>query len=94
MFGPDGRPDHFDVLLDPGWIWYRHVRTIRLIEEVARLLHARSVKWSIPSIPVGSAPGGEALDEESARRMARSLAGGPPFSSAEVAACSPSRHRA
>ena len=85
VFGPDGRPDHFDVLLDPGWIWYRHVRTIRLIEEVARLVHARSVKWSIPSIPVGSAPGGEALDEESARRMARSLADGPPFSAAEVA---------
>ena len=87
VVGPDGRPDHFDVLLDSGWIWYRHIRTVRLIEEVVRLVHARSVRWSIPAVPAGSAAGGTAtLDEEGARRMARSLAAGPPFSAAEVAA--------
>jgi hypothetical protein len=87
VLGPDGRPDHFDVLLDPSWIWYRHARTVRLLEEVVRLVHARSIRWSIPAAPAGSmTSGGGTLDEESARRMARSMAGGPPLSTAEVTA--------
>jgi SGNH hydrolase-like domain, acetyltransferase AlgX len=87
VLGPDGRPDHFDVLLDPGWIWYRHARTVRLIEEVVRLVHARSIRWSIPAAPVGSmSSGAGTLDEESARRIARSMAGGPSLSAAEVKA--------
>jgi hypothetical protein len=87
VLGPDGRPDYFDVLLDSDWIWYRHIRTVRLIEEMVRLVHARSVTWSIPSAPVGSMLGGAGtLSEESARRTARSMADGPMLSAADVAA--------
>jgi hypothetical protein len=87
VFGPDGRPDHFQALLDSEWIWYRHVRTVRLIEEVVRLVHARSITWSVAAARVPSAGGRTgSLDEESARRTARSMSGGPLFSEAEVAA--------
>jgi len=87
VFGRDGRPDHFDVLLDADWIWYRHVRTVRLIQEVVRLVHARSVKWSIPAAPIGSVTGaGGRLEEGDAVRMARSTAGDPPLTAEELAA--------
>jgi hypothetical protein len=87
VLGPDGRPDHFDALLDSDWIWYRHVRTVRLIEEVVRLVHARSIKWAMPAAPLGSMTrGAGSLAEDSARRLARSMADGPPFSATEMAA--------
>jgi hypothetical protein len=85
--GPDGRPDHFDALLDSDWLWYRHARTVRLIEEVVRLVQARAVKFAVPSTPLAPMTGGHAvLDEANARNLARTMADGPPFSSAELAA--------
>ena len=86
VFDGEGRPDHFDVLLDAPSLWYRHVRTVRLIEEVARLVHARAVKWPSPSAPMGSFVGGSGrLDDEDAKRMARAAAVDAPLTASDVA---------
>ena len=29
---PDGRPDHFVVPVEPGWVWYKHARAVRVAE--------------------------------------------------------------
>jgi hypothetical protein len=87
VLDPDGRPDHFDVLLDSDWLWYRHVRTVRIIDEVVRLVSARAVVWAVPARPPGTiARDSSALDEESARALARRMASGPPLSEPAVAA--------
>jgi len=80
---PDGRPDHFDVVVEPGWIWYQHVRTLRLAAGAWHDLTLSGLKRSLASINTGT---GSALDDAAAERLARSAVPDPPLSSAELEA--------
>jgi hypothetical protein len=79
----DGRPEHFDVLVEPDWIWYQHVRTLRLAGAAWHDLTLAGLKRSLASM---SAAAGSALDEAAAERLARSSVSDPPLSSAELEA--------
>jgi hypothetical protein len=81
---PDGRPDHFDVLVEPEWIWYQHVRTLRLAGAAWHDLTLSGLKRSLASINAGAA--GSGLDDAAAERMARSTVPDPPLSSRELEA--------
>ncbi|MBK9242173.1 MAG: SGNH/GDSL hydrolase family protein [Acidobacteria bacterium] len=68
---PDGRPDYFDVPVEPWWVWYSHLRTMRLAGEMANRLELASVKRSVSGL--GEKAGG--LDLTSAVALARKTAG-------------------
>src|SRR5262249_38897530 len=80
---PDGRPDHFDVLIEPDWIWYQHVRTLRLAGGAWHDLTLTGLKRSLTSI---SAATGATLDDAAAEKQARSAAPDAPLSGAELEA--------
>jgi len=79
----DGRPDHFDVLVEPDWIWYQHVRTLRLAAGAWHDLTLAGLKRSLASIKGGT---GAALDDAGAEAQARNAAPDPPLSPAELEA--------
>jgi hypothetical protein len=77
---PDGRPDHFDVRVDPGWVWYKHVRTVRIAESMLQQVGLSALRrsWSL----VGER--GQALDLPGAEAAARRMAGDALLASDEV----------
>ena len=70
---PDGRPDYFDVLVESNWIWYKHVRVMRLIEGVWRRLGVAQMRRAFSTMAARTMSSGT-LDLASAQRLARSLA--------------------
>jgi len=80
---PDGRPDHFDVIAEPNWIWYRHVRTLQLAEESWRALSLAGLKRGFTSIATRTSAAGPS-DEAAAEDAARRAAGAPPLSRAAL----------
>jgi len=67
----DGRPDWFDVPVDSNWIWYKHVRTVRVIADVWRRLTFDELRRAFTSVRTAKASG--AVDDAEADRMARTL---------------------
>jgi hypothetical protein len=68
----NGRPDHFDVPVDSNWIWYKHVRVIRLAADVLHRLSMDEIRRAFASVTAGkTAPG--ALDDAGAERLARTM---------------------
>jgi hypothetical protein len=68
---PDGRPDHFAVPVDPGWVWYKHVRAVRVAEVMLQRVGLTAVKRTLSMI--GARNAGRDLEgaKDTARRMAR-----------------------
>jgi hypothetical protein len=79
---PDGRPDHFDVAVEPNWIWYKHVRLMRLVEDVGRRLGVGQIRRAFSTLAARKAAPAT-LDTAGAQRLARSLAE-PPLTSSEL----------
>ena len=73
---PDGRPDHFDVPVDSNWIWYKHVRIIRLAEDVWHRLTFEELRRAFATVRTRQRAAGT-LDDEAAVRMARTLTDRP-----------------
>jgi len=71
----DGRPDHFNVPVDSNWIWYKHVRVIRLAADVLRRLSVEELRRAFASMRTGQRTG--TLDDESAERLARTMTPAP-----------------
>ncbi len=71
-FRPDGRPDHFEVPVDSNWIWYKHVRVIRLAADVLHRLSVDALRRSFAVMTARTTTRG-ALDDTRAREMARQL---------------------
>ena len=67
---PDGRPDHFDVPVEPGWVWYKHVRTVRVAEVMLQRIGLTAVKRTLSMLGTTSAGRDLAGAKETARRMA------------------------
>jgi hypothetical protein len=57
---PDGRPLYFDVPVDANWIWYKHVRLVRLIEETWRRIGLADLKRAFSSLACGTIAAGHA----------------------------------
>jgi len=70
---PDGRPDHFDVLVEQNWIWYKHVRLMRLTEEVWHRLGVTQMRHAFSTMAARKMSPA-ALDMAEAQRLARTLA--------------------
>jgi len=81
---PDGRPEAFAVPIDPAWIWYSHVRLIRLAEETWRRLGVDDLKRAFIASSARVTQG-KILSLVDAQRVARSGAA-PPFTTAELRA--------
>ena len=67
---PDGRPDHFVVPVEPGWVWYKHVRAVRVAEVMLQRVGLTAVKRALSMIGARSAGRDLAGAQETARRMA------------------------
>jgi hypothetical protein len=67
---PDGRPDHFVVPVEPGWVWYKHVRAVRVAEVMLQRVGLTAVKRALSMIGTRSAGRDLAGAKETARRMA------------------------
>ena len=67
----DGRPDYFDVPVDADWIWYKHVRLLRLAGEVSRRASMSGIRRAFSA--AAHRPGGGALDTPHAQARAREL---------------------
>jgi hypothetical protein len=82
---PEGRPDHFEVDLEPGWMWYTPFRVLRLAGDVYTRVGWSNVKSAFAG-QWSSLPGrtGGALDEASARMAAKQLVREPLLSRDEV----------
>lgn len=80
----DGRPDHFDVLVEPDWIWYQHVRMLRVIDAAWRAASFSNLRRSIASMQGAGADSGS--DDGAREQMAKSQADGPPLTSDELTA--------
>ena len=68
----NGRPDHFDVPVDSNWIWYKHVRVIRLAADVLHRLSMDELRRAFASVTAGKAATGT-LDDAGAERLARTM---------------------
>jgi hypothetical protein len=79
---PNGRPDHFDVPVDSNWIWYKHVRVIRLAADVLHRLSMDEIRRAFASVTAKKAATGT-LDDASAERLARTMTK-PPLTPAQV----------
>jgi hypothetical protein len=73
---PDGRPDYFDVVVEPAWIWYKRVRLVRLLEESWRRASVTQLRRGFATM-TGGTVGAGVLDEAAADRLARDLTGAP-----------------
>lgn len=69
--GSDGRPDHFNVPIDSDWIWYKHVRTIRLAGDAWERLTVEQIRRAFTTIE--TEPDAGRLDDADAYRLARKL---------------------
>jgi hypothetical protein len=81
---PDGRPEAFALPIDPPWIWYSHVRLIRLAEETWRRLGVDDLKRAFVASSARVTQG-RILSLADAQRVARSGAA-PQFTTAELRA--------
>jgi hypothetical protein len=84
VLNPDGRPDHFDVPVDSNWIWYKHVRVLRLAEDGWRRASMTELRRAFATMAARNASSGT-LDVPSAQRVALELAG-PPLTADEMGA--------
>ena len=80
----DGRPDHFDVLVEPNWIWYKHVRLVRLAEDVWRRVGISQIRRAFSAVATRKMSP-STLDLAGAQRLARSLTE-PPLTASELQA--------
>ncbi len=93
VLAPNGRPMYFDVPVDASWIWYKHVRLVRVAEEAWHRIGLADVKRAFSSMTSGTIAAG-VLDTPGAQRAARSLAAGPPYTRTELEALLTSREEA
>ena len=80
VVGPDGRPDHFEQAVDPAWVWYKHVRTVRVAGDILQRLQFSSVTRTLSMV---GAAGGD-MDSKSAEDTAQRMAADGQLSPAEV----------
>jgi hypothetical protein len=70
--GPDGRPESFDVPVDPNWLWYKHVRALRLTAEAWQQLTFKGLQHAFVTVAARGKSTGP-LDDAAADTLARSL---------------------
>jgi len=66
----DGRPDHFDVPVDANWIWYKHVRVVRLFEDVWQRVSVNGLKQAFAAM-AARRTSASPLDDRRAHELAR-----------------------
>ena len=86
VLGPDGRPDHFDAQVDSAWLWYKPLRSVRIVDEVVRLATASGVRRVFRTAGAEPSRQASALDLPAARRLAQQMAGDPQFTGDELTA--------
>ena len=69
---PDGRPDSFGLPVDSTWLWYKHVRVLRLVAEAWKYLSFSGLRHAFETVAARKGSSGT-LDDAAADRLARSL---------------------
>jgi len=72
VMSPDGRPDHFEVAVDSRWVWYKHVRTVRVTADMVQRVGVTTIRRAVAMI--GTTPTG-GQDLAGARALAKRMAG-------------------
>jgi SGNH hydrolase-like domain, acetyltransferase AlgX len=80
----DGRPDYFEVPVDPTWLWYKHVRALRVAGSAWQSLTFSGMKHAFTTARSRTGAAGT-LDDAAADRLARSVTE-PPLSADQIAA--------
>jgi hypothetical protein len=77
---PDGRPDHFEVFVDPDWVWYKHVRAVRVAEDMWQRIGLTTIRRTFSMI------GGQNVgrDLAGAQALARRMAGDAMLTPGEI----------
>jgi len=79
---PDGRPDSFGLPVDSNWLWYKHVRVLRLVAEAWRYLSFSGLRHAFDTVAARKGSR-SALDDAAADKLARSLTE-PPLTTQEL----------
>jgi hypothetical protein len=85
VMGPDGRPDHFEALVESDWLWYKHLRAVRLAGDVLQRFGLQAIRQAFAGAGARLV-GGVALDTPRAVELARRTAGGRMLSTGEIEA--------
>jgi hypothetical protein len=72
VMSPDGRPDYFEVAVDSRWVWYKHVRTVRVTADMVQRVGVTTIRRAVAMI--GATSTGR-QDLASARALAKRMAG-------------------
>jgi lysophospholipase L1-like esterase len=70
--GADRRPQGFDIPVDSAWVWYKHVRVLRLAADAWQRLSAQQLRAAFSSMSARTSSGTHRSDAEAetlARRM-------------------------
>ena len=78
----NGRPVRFNLPVDSPWIWYKHVRVLRVAEDVSRRLSVTEVRRAFTTV-AASKGSGAALDATGADQLARTLTR-PPLNGRQI----------
>jgi hypothetical protein len=80
----EGRPLYFHISVDPDWVWYKHLRAVRLSEDAWHRLSVEQIRRAFTTI--GShGLSRDTLDDAAADELARTMTP-PPLTSAELTA--------
>jgi hypothetical protein len=78
----NGRPAYFDVPVDADWIWYKHVRVVRLAADVWQRLSVNQLRHAFSSMAART-PSSGPMDTPHARELARRL-NDPPLTGEQI----------
>jgi hypothetical protein len=70
--GPGGRPESFDLPVDPVWLWHKHVRVLRLVAEAWRYYSLAGLRHAFATVAAGKGSNA-VLDDAAAEKLARQL---------------------
>lgn len=76
----DGRPDYFNILVEPSFVWFKHSRAARITGSIIDRLQPSTVRRTLSFLGESSA----GLDLEGAKAAARRMAGDAVLSVNEV----------
>src|SRR4029078_1534925 len=74
--GNDRRPQEFDIPVDSNWVWYKHVRVLRLAADAWQRLSTQQVRAAFSSVSAGTTNRAHRSDAD-AEALAQSMTDAP-----------------
>lgn len=74
--GVDRRPQEFDIAVDSGWVWYKHVRVLRLAADAWQRLSTQQLRAAFSTVSARTSSGAQRSDAD-AEALARTMTDAP-----------------